>query len=196
MLKLEKGGRLNLSKEGGLDFVEVLLKWTSKKFDSQADFDLDATAFVLKEDGSQFGAVLTIPNADDGWVCFYNQKVLGDNAVVYAGDSRTGGEERIQIDFKKLPAEAARIAIVVTIHDQETTKQNFGQIEEAHAYIVDKTGTMRADYDLDENSSVSTALIFVEFKKNGAGEWVLNAVGEGFKQGLEGFFKAFKVPGF
>jgi len=200
MLQLQKGGKLNLAKAGGLDFVKVGLGWSEKKFDTQQDFDLDATAFVLREDGSPFGAVLAIPPQKDGWVCYYNQQNIGNGAVVSSGDNRTGSgegdDESIEIDFKKLPPEASRVAIVITIHEAAERKQNFGQIEKAYATIYDNTGAERAKFQLDEDASTATALLFVEFKKNDSGEWVLNAVGEGFQKGLSDFCTAFKVPGF
>jgi tellurium resistance protein TerD len=196
MLTLEKGSRLNLAKESGLDFVRVGLGWTEKKFESQADFDLDASAFVC--DAS--GCVLTLPPHPSAWMLFYNQLKLGNSALEHSGDERTGAsegdDETITIDFTKLPPQAAHVAIVVTIHDAHQRRQNFGMIQEAHARIYDKTGLARAEYKLMEDASTATSLLFVEFKKNGAGEWVMMTVGEGFKSGLEKFCEMFKVPGY
>lgn len=201
MLSLQKGGKLNINKEFGLQKVTIGLGWDPKKFDSQKEFDLDATLFVLKDEpGNPFGRVLTLPTANDGWVCFYNQPELPGGVAKHSGDNRTGGDdgddEQIFVDFSKMPDEATKVAVIVTIHDAVARRQTFGQVDNAYAKIYDESGKELAQYDLDENASTATAMMFVEFKKNGAGEWVMQAVGEGFNKGLEDFFKAFKVPGF
>lgn len=200
-LNLQKGQRLNLSKEFGLQYAVVGLGWDPRKFDSQEEFDLDATAFVLAEDGTPFGKVLTLPKETDGWVCFYNQKDVGNGAVQHLlGDNQNGGregdDEQIGIDFTKIPPQASRIAIVVTIHEASERKQNFGRVDNAYARVLDKSEKELARYNLSEDASTSTAMMFVEFKKNSGGEWVVQAIGEGFNRGLEDFFKAFHVPGF
>lgn len=201
MLSLEKGQRLNLSKDLGLDYVVVGLGWDPRKFDSQEDFDLDATAFVLEDDGTPFGKVLTLPKETDGWVCYYNQADIGQGAVKHLlGDNKNGGgagdDEQIGIDFKKLPAQASRVAIVVTIHEAVSRDQKFGRVDNAYAKIYDKAMKEQAVCNLSDDASTSTAMMFVEFKKNASNQWVLQNVMEGFIKGLEDFFKAFKVPGF
>lgn len=201
MLNLQKGQKLNLSKEFGLKTAVVGLGWNPKKFDSQTDFDLDATLFILKEEaGNPFGRVLTLPTAEDGWVCFYGQPALPGDVAKHSGDNRSGSgdgdDEQIFIDFSKMPADASRAAVIVTIHEGAARRQNFGQVDDAYAKIYDANGTLLAEYDLDEGASLATAMMFVEFKKNTSGEWVLQAVGEGFDRGLGDFFSAYKVPGY
>jgi tellurium resistance protein TerD len=200
MLSLQKGQKLNLAKEFGLTVASIGLGWNAKKFDSQNDFDLDASLFVLKEDGSPFGRVLTLPTANDGWVCFYGQPSLPGGVVVHSGDNRTGDgegdDETIKVDFTKMPTEASRVAVIVTIHEGASRRQNFGQVDEAYAKLYDASGKLLAEYDLDEGASTATAMMFVEFKKNSSGEWVMQAVGEGFNKGLVDFFAAYKVPGY
>ena len=201
MLSLQKGQKLNLNKELGLTKAVIGLGWNAKKFDSQTDFDLDASLFVLKEEpGNPFGRVLTLPTANDGWVCFYGQSRLPGDVVIHSGDNRTGAgdgdDETITVDFGKMPAEASRVAVIVTIHEAAARRQNFGQVDDAYAKIYNEDGALLAEYDLDEKASTATAMMFVEFKKNSAGEWVMQAVGEGFNKGLGDFFSAYKVPGY
>jgi tellurium resistance protein TerD len=202
MLNLSKGQKLNLSKEFGLKQAIVGLGWKPKKFDTQADFDLDASLFVLKEDGSPFGRVITLPGAEDGWVCFYGQQSLPGGVAQHSGDDRTGGgsedgdDEQIKINFGAMPAEASRVAIVVTIHEATQRGQNFGQVDDAYCKVYDGSNKELAVYNLSDDASTAVAMMFVEFKKNGSGEWVMQAVGEGFNKSLGDFFTAFKVPGY
>ncbi|OHD09236.1 TerD family protein [Sphingopyxis sp. RIFCSPHIGHO2_12_FULL_65_19] len=177
-ISLSKGGNVSLSKESpGLDEVIVGLGWDVRATDGQ-DFDLDASAFLLKGDGKV---------RSDGDFCFYNNKDVG-GAVIHQGDNRTGegdgDDEQIKIILSKTPAEVEKVAVAVTIHDGESRGQSFGQVSNAFIRIVDaKTGTEIVRYDLSEDASVETAMILGEVYRN-AGEWKFRAVGQGFKGGL------------
>jgi len=177
-ISLSKGGNVSLSKESpGLDEIIVGLGWDVRATDGQ-DFDLDASAFLLKGDGKV---------RSDGDFCFYNNKDVG-GAVIHQGDNRTGegdgDDEQIKIVLSKTPAEVEKVAVAVTIHDGESRGQSFGQVSNAFIRIVDaKTGSEIVRYDLSEDASVETAMILGEVYRN-AGEWKFRAVGQGFKGGL------------
>jgi len=177
-ISLSKGGNVSLSKESpGLDEIIVGLGWDVRATDGQ-DFDLDASAFLLKGDGKV---------RSDGDFCFYNNKDVG-GAVIHQGDNRTGegdgDDEQIKIVLSKTPAEVEKVAVAVTIHDGESRGQSFGQVSNALIRIVDaKSGNEIVRYDLSEDASVETAMILGEVYRN-AGEWKFRAVGQGFKGGL------------
>lgn len=177
-ISLSKGGNVSLSKEApGLDAVMVGLGWDVRATDGQ-DFDLDASAFLLKGDGKV--------RADTDF-CFYNNKDIG-GAVIHQGDNRTGegdgDDEQIKIVLSKVPAEIEKVAIAVTIHEGEQRGQSFGQVSNAFIRIVNEQGGSEiVRYDLSEDASVETAMILGEVYRN-AGEWKFRAVGQGFKGGL------------
>ena len=177
-ISLSKGGNVNLSKESpGLDEIMIGLGWDVRATDGQ-DFDLDASAFVLKADGKV---------RSDADFCFYNNKDIA-GAVIHQGDNRTGegegDDEQIKIVLSKIPAEVDKVAIAVTIHEGEGRGQSFGQVSNAFIRAVDnKTNNEIVRYDLSEDASVETAMILGEVYRNGA-EWKFRAVGQGFKGGL------------
>ena len=179
-LSLSKGGNLSLSKEApGMTKVLVGLGWDARSTDGQ-DFDLDASAFLLKADGKV--------RADSDFI-FYNQLKSTDGSVEHTGDNRTGegdgDDEAIKVDLSKVPADIDRIAFTVTIHEAETRKQNFGQVRGAFIRIVNQdTNSEVARYDLAEDASTETAMIFAELYRNGS-EWKFRAVGQGFNGGLK-----------
>ena len=179
-LSLSKGGNLSLSKEApGMTKVLVGLGWDARSTDGQ-DFDLDASAFLLKADGKV--------RADSDFI-FYNQLKSVDGSVEHTGDNRTGegdgDDEAIKVDLSKVPADIDRIAFTVTIHEAETRKQNFGQVRGAFIRIVNQDNNSEvARYDLAEDASTETAMIFAELYRNGA-EWKFRAVGQGFAGGLK-----------
>ena len=179
-LSLSKGGNLSLSKEApGMTKVLVGLGWDARSTDGQ-DFDLDASAFLLKADGKV--------RADSDFI-FYNQLKSVDGSVEHTGDNRTGegdgDDEAIMVDLSKVPADIDRIAFTVTIHEADARKQNFGQVRNAFIRIVNQDNNSEvARYDLAEDASTETAMIFAELYRNGA-EWKFRAVGQGFAGGLK-----------
>ncbi|SFM09102.1 TerD family protein [Rugamonas rubra] len=187
-ISLQKGGNVNLSKEApGLSKMTVGLGWDARATDG-APFDIDGSAFLLKADGKVRG---------DADFIFYNNLKSVEGAVGHSGDNRTGAgdgdDETITIDLSTVPADVERIAICVTIHDGEARKQNFGMVQKASVRCVNSNGNVElARYDLSEDGSVESALVFGEVYRNGA-DWKFKAVGQGFKGGLGPLAASFGV---
>ena len=185
-LSLSKGGNLSLSKEApGMTKVLVGLGWDARSTDGQ-DFDLDASAFLLKADGKV--------RADSDFI-FYNQLKSTDGSVEHTGDNRTGegdgDDEAIKIDLSKVPVDVDKIAITVTIHEADARRQNFGQVRNAFIRLVNQDNNNEVvRYDLAEDASTETAMIFAELYRNGA-EWKFRAVGQGFNGGLKPLAESF-----
>ena len=179
-LSLTKGGNLSLTKEApGMTKVLVGLGWDARSTDG-TEFDLDASAFLLKADGKV--------RADSDFI-FYNQLKSVDGSVEHTGDNRTGDgdgdDEAIKVDLSKIPADIHKIAFTVTIHEAEARRQSFGQVRNAFIRIVNQDNNSEvARYDLAEDASTETAMIFAELYRNGA-EWKFRAVGQGFAGGLK-----------
>ena len=184
-INLSKGQKINLSKEApGLKEAIIGLGWDTKQFDGGFDFDLDASAFLVGANGRV--------NRDEDFI-FYNNLEHSSGSVIHTGDNRTGegegDDESIIIDFSKVPERIEKIAIAVTIYDSEGRKQNFGQVENAFVRLVNKeNGEEILRYDLSEDFSIETALVFCEIYRHN-GEWKFSAVGSGFQGGLEALCK-------
>ena len=102
-----------------------------------------------------------------------------------------GDDEQIKIDLTKIDSSVKEICIVVTIHDAETRKQNFGQVRNSFIRIVDDSNnTELVKYELEEDFSIETA---VEFGRiyNREGQWKFEAIGMGQKGGLEDFLNKY-----
>ena len=186
-VNLTKGGRISLNKEApGLKKILIGLGWDTNASDTGADFDLDASVFLLDSNAK-------VANEKD--FVFYNNLSSSDGSVVHTGDNRTGegdgDDESIKVDLSKISSSIKEIAIVVTIHEAAQRKQNFGMVRNAFIRLVnDETNTEIVRYDLEEDYSTETGLLFgrLYFKDN---EWKFSAVGTGYKEGLEGFCKQF-----
>jgi tellurium resistance protein TerD len=119
---------------------------------------------------------------------FYNNLRSSDGSVEHTGDNRTGDgdgdDESIAVDLSKVPADVQKIAITVTIHEGEANRQNFGMVANAFVRVIDESsGREVTRYDLNEDASVETAMIFGEVYRHNA-EWKFRAVGQGYKGGL------------
>ena len=178
-ISLQKGGNISLSKEAPSMTKMVLgLGWDVRATDGSA-FDLDASAFLLNASGKV---------RSDADFIFYNQAKSADGSVEHTGDNRTGegdgDDETIVVDLTRVPADVEKVAVAVTIHDAEARNQNFGQVSSAYIRCVNEANnTEVARYDLSEDASVETAMIFGEIYSHN-GEWKFKAIGQGFKGGL------------
>jgi tellurium resistance protein TerD len=178
-VSLSKGGNVSLSKEApGIKAAIIGLGWDARSTDGQ-DFDLDGVAFVL----GATGKVRT-----DADFIFYNNKTGASGAVQHQGDNRTGAgagdDEQVLINLAGMPADVNSLVLAVTIHEGETRRQNFGQVRNAYVRVLNaEGGTEIARYDLSEDASVETAMIFGEIYRHGA-DWKFRAVGQGFAGGL------------
>ena len=178
-ISLNKGGNLSLSKtDPTLTKLLIGLGWDERVTSGQ-DFDLDASAFLLTNTGKVRG---------DHDFIFYNQLKSADGAVEHTGDNRTGlgdgDDEIIKVDLTRIAPEIDKIAITVTIHDAQIRGQNFGQVANAFIRVVnEQTGAEVVRFDLAEDYSVETAMVFGEVYRHN-GEWKFRAVGQGYSGGL------------
>ena len=182
-VNLTKGQRVSLEKVSpGLKEVFIGLGWDINATDTGADFDIDASVFML---GSNEKLI------SDRHFVFYNNLTSPDSSqsVQQRGDNLTGAgegdDEIIDVNLQTMPPEVAKIAIAVTIHEAEQRKQNFGQVSNAFVRIVNCENEKEIiRYDLTEDYSIETALIMAElYRKDG--EWRMNALGSGYEGGLQ-----------
>ena len=163
----------------GLKSIMVGLGWDVNAFDTGADFDLDAAAFMLGANGK-------CPTEKE--FIFYGNLKHVSESVIHMGDNLTGEGEgddaQIMIDLSKGPANIARIAFTVTIYDAEARRQNFGQVSNSYIRLVDESNEVELiHYDLGEDFSIETAVVVGELYRHN-GEWKFNAIGSGFQGGL------------
>jgi tellurium resistance protein TerD len=185
-ISLVKGGNISLSKEApGLQAVIVGLGWDARTTDGK-QFDLDASAIVCNDAGAALSP---------GHFIFFNNLTSPDGAVQHSGDNLTGegegDDEQVRVNLAGLPAEADKIVFPVSIYDAETAGQSFGQVRNAFIRVVNQADNAEiARYDLSEDASTETAMIFGELYRNGA-EWKFRAVGQGYSSGLSGIARDF-----
>ena len=178
-VSLSKGGNVSLTKEApGLTAVTVGLGWDVRST-TGTDFDLDASAILVDAGGKVTG--------DKDFVFFNNLK-SADGSVEHLGDNLTGAgegdDEQVNVNLASVPANVDKIVFPVSIYDAESRSQSFGQVRNAFIRIVNQAGgTELARYDLSEDASTETAMVFGELYRHGA-EWKFRAVGQGFNGGL------------
>ena len=187
-VSLTKGGNVSLSKEApGLTNVIVGLGWDVRTT-TGTDFDLDASAICVSADGK----VLS-----DKHFVFFNNLTTPDGTVEHTGDNLTGegegDDEQIKVNLAAMAPEVDKVVFPVSIYDADARSQSFGQVRNAFIRVVNANGDAElARYDLSEDASTETAMVFGELYRNGA-DWKFRAVGQGYASGLAGIARDYGV---
>ena len=185
---LAKGGNVSLAKVAPtLTEALVGLGWDVRTT-SGLDFDLDASALLVGAGGK----ILS-----DAHFVFYNQLARPEGSVRHTGDNRTGegdgDDETLEVDLLTVPPTCEKIVFAVSIHEAEARRQSFGQVVGAFIRLVNRAdGTEVLRYDLSEDASTETAMVFGEVYRH-QGEWKFRAVGQGYANGLRGIAQDFGV---
>ena len=184
-LNLKKNDMLNLTKRApGLK--EVLLGAGWDVANNGQDFDLDIAAFLLNGAGK-------VQNIPADIIFFNNMKAPG---IELLGDNRTGvgdgDDEIIHIKLEELPSYVEKIVFIVTIFEAQNKRQTFGMVENSYVRLLDANNNNNelCIFNLRENSSTSTAVVFAELLKN-SGEWHFKAIGEGKIADLNGILSLY-----
>ncbi len=186
-VSLSKGGNVSLTKAApNLTAVTVGLGWDARTT-TGTDFDLDASA-LLCAGGRVMG---------DDYFVFYNNLKSPEGSVEHTGDDLTGGsggdDETILVDLSLVPVGVDKIVFPVSIYDADARVQTFGQVSDAYIRVINQAdGVELARYDLTEDASTETAMVFGELYRNGA-DWKFRAVGQGYASGLSGIARDFGV---
>jgi tellurium resistance protein TerD len=175
-INLSKGQRI----EVGLQKVGVGLGWNPNAQASTHPFDLDASAFLLGENGKLVSSDFFV---------FYNQLLSPDGSVRSSGDNQDGegdgDDENLFVNLNLVDARVSEIVVVVTIHEAQERRQNFGQIKNAFIRIFDQSNESEiCNYELDEDFSTESAVEFGRLYRRG-GAWKFEAIGRGHNGGLE-----------
>ena len=187
-VSLTKGGNVSLTKQAPqLTAVNVGLGWDVRTT-TGVDFDLDASALALDANGKI---------VSDQHFVYFNNLRSPDGAIEHVGDNLTGqgegDDEVIKVDLAAVPANVASIVFPVSVYDADSRGQSFGQVRNAFIRVVDQaTSNELARYDLTEDASTETAMVFGELYRNGA-EWKFRATGQGYASGLAGIARDFGV---
>jgi len=187
-VSLTKGGNVSLTKAApGLTAVTVGLGWDVRTTDGR-DFDLDASAIACGSNGKV---------VSDQHFVFFNNLTTPDGSIEHTGDNLTGegegDDEQIKVNLSGVPGEIDKVVFPVSIYNAEAGGQSFGQVRNAFIRVVNQADNSElARYDLSEDASTETAMVFGELYRNGA-EWKFRAVGQGYSSGLAGIARDYGV---
>ena len=175
-INLTKGQRIDV----GLRKAGVGLGWNPNPQASSHDYDLDASAFMVGENGKLGVAEHFV---------YYNNQQSPDGSVRSTGDNRTGegegDDETIVVNLDAVDPQVAEIVFVVTIYEADIRKQNFGQVRNAFIRIYDSENRQEiCRYELDEDFSTESAVEFGRLYRR-AGAWKFEAIGRGHEGGLK-----------
>ena len=189
-VSLKKGEGVSLRKEEndlsqitiglGWDVVQAKSKGLFSMFGKkEEDYDLDAIAFLLGENGKVNNLGENLVNGD---VIFFNSQRHPDGAIWLTGDNRTGDgdgdDEQIIVKLGELGSQYQRILFVVAIYDGKNKDQDFGKVSNAYIRAVDAKGKEICRYNISGDASFSAyrSLTFAEVVRQGSG-WTFRAIG-------------------
>lgn len=187
-VSLQKGGNVSLTKQApNLTKVAVGLGWDVRST-TGADYDLDASAIATGPDRK----VLS-----DLHFVFFNNLRSPEGTIEHTGDNLTGegegDDEVINVDLAATPPNITNIFFPVSIYDADQRSQSFGQVTNAFIRVVDRaTGAELVRFDLSEDASTETAMVFGELYRHG-NEWKFRAIGQGYASGLGGIARDYGV---
>lgn len=196
---LNKGERFKLDKSAGLNNLSVILGWKSGA-------DLDASAFLLGEDGVILeDGDFVFYNSDHRSETFDRQKfgnkrkwreetvpVSMDGSVVGSaddlGDDDEGEDasEEMHVDLSKVSSKITEIVFCVTIYHGDETGTTFGNVRNPYISIInDEDGEELCRYALNERFKTETAVVAGSLLCNEEGEWSFVAQGKGYEGGMQ-----------
>jgi stress response protein SCP2 len=206
-INLVKGQTIDLRKNDkgesfDLSAVTIGLGWDIRKSGSggflgkllggskEAEYDLDAIAFLLDKNGKVADLGRTTRTNDgrnislhQGDVIFFNSQQHPSGHIWLTGDNRTGAgdgdDEQIIVKLDSLDQKYDRILFLVTIYQGRQRNQHFGLVENAFIRAVDKNGKEIARFSLSGDAAYNNmqGMIFAEvYRKDGT--WKFRALGE------------------
>ena len=204
-INLKKGQTIDLRKNDkgedvyNLSRVTIGLGWDIKQKNSgflgklfggkEAEYDLDAIAFMLDENGkvADLGKTGTVNGRQvslfQGDVIYFNSMQHTSGNIWLTGDNRTGAgdgdDEQIIVKLNDLDQKYKKIIFLVTIYQGKQNNQNFGMIENAFIRAVDANGKEIAKYSLSGDSTFNNkhSMTFSELYRHN-GDWTFRAIGE------------------
>lgn len=182
-INLQKGQRENIDAPK----FTIGLGWDTNNSSTGSGFDLDASVFILADNKKL---------VSDDHLVFYNNLKSPDGSVEHTGDNLTGAgdgdDEQVKVDLSKIDSKVSEICIVVTIHEAELRRQNFGQVRNSFIRIFDSVSNQEIlKYELEEDFSIETAVEFGRIYKR-EGQWKFEAVGVGMKGGLQDYLNKYQ----
>jgi stress response protein SCP2 len=209
-INLQKGQtidlRKNVSGESVYDLSQVTigLGWDVKQKESgffskllggakEEEYDLDAIAFLLDENGkvADLGKNIKLSNGQnrilvDSDVVFFNNLKHPSSQIWLTGDNRDGqgdgDDEQIIVKLDSLSEKYQKILFVVSIYQGNENNQHFGLVENAFIRAVDAKGKEIAKYSLSGNSSFNgmCTMVFSEIYRHN-GDWKFRAIGKPYR---------------
>jgi len=183
-ITLKKGGSLNLSKkEPSLKKILIGLGWDPVASQS---IDLDASIFMIGRNGK-------LPT--DEYFIFYNNLKSPDGSVQHTGDNRSGAgdgdDEMILVNLPIISLLVEEIVLVVSIHEAEARRHNFGLLQNSYIRIVDVENNREIlRYQLEQEFQMCTEVEFGRLVKQD-NDWSFSASGMGTRAGLQTYVDKF-----
>ena len=182
-INLRKGSSISLKKEGkdyqkiciGINWGMIKRNYLFGMISNKENVDLDGSVAVFDEKGNRIDLV------------YYHQLISQDKAIVHSGDDTEGDDqvdeidnEIIEIDLNRITSKAHELVFFLTSYKG----QDFAEIpySKIRVFEGDKNNVREvlATFNLSSDAKFAghTAMIMAKMKRNQAGKWEFEAIGE------------------
>ncbi len=194
-ISIPRGGNQPIKIRDAHDRKTVIgLNWSTLCSDNS--FDIDASAFLLDEQGKvRSGADFIFYNqpchALNPFICLDENLIPGKPLIGIPNEE--ADRQSFSLDLNEVPPTVHRIVFCLTIHEAEQRGQNFGMTDWLKVRLMDQSvGEDMMHFQTSKEFSTETAIQLGEVYRRGA-EWKFRAVAQGYAGGLSSLAKSFGV---
>ena len=126
---------------------------------------------------------------------FFNQLTSPDESVSQVRTALAGDKEQVEIDLPDVPADIARIVVVIYLNDGTAQRRTLAQLREI-TVVVREAGSARElirSENLAPPLTTETALVLGEVYRH-SGDWKFKVLGDGYSAGIAGIAADFGLP--
>jgi tellurium resistance protein TerD len=126
---------------------------------------------------------------------FFNQLSTPDESVAQRETAMGGDKEQVEIDLPDVPADVARIVVVVYLNDGTAQRRTLGQLREMTVVVREAPSyreLVRSE-NLAPAFSNETAVVLGEIYRNGP-DWKFKVLGDGYASGIAGIAADYGLP--
>lgn len=186
MPPMRRGANVALTKEiPGLSGIVVGVAWNSGA-ERVLEDNLVLATLLCDSQGKA-------PTAEH--FVFFNQLSSPDESVTQVETALAGDKEQVEIDLPDVPADIARIVLVVYLNDGTAPRRTLAQLRDI-TVVVREAGSNRElvrSENLAPALSTETALVLAEVYRHGT-DWKFKVVGDGYASGVAGIAADYGLP--
>jgi tellurium resistance protein TerD len=178
MAQMKRGANVSLTREiRDLKGLVVGVRWNAGSETALAD-NMTLATILCGADGRALS---------DQHFVFFNQLSSPDLSVQQLEQALGGDQEQVEIDLNAVPAQVARIVLVVYVNDGPAQRRTLGQLRSCVIRVLNLDGNVELvrSEELANTLQSETGLALGEVYRLDS-EWKFKVLGQGYATGIAG----------